>query len=29
MVFDFRAQSLEACIERMQACAEGVMKLVD
>ena len=28
MVFDFRAETLEACIERMQACAEGVMKLV-
>ncbi len=28
MVFDFRAATLEACIERMQACAEGVMKMV-
>ncbi len=29
MVFDFRAQTLNACIERMQACAEGVMRLVN
>lgn len=28
MVFDFRAPTLEACIERMQACAEGVMKIM-
>ncbi|MCA8928597.1 MAG: LLM class F420-dependent oxidoreductase [Alphaproteobacteria bacterium] len=28
MVFDFRAPTLEACLERMQACAEGVMKRV-
>ena len=28
MVFDFRAPTLEASIERMQACAEGVMKMV-
>ncbi len=28
IVFDFRAPTLEACIERMQACAGGVMRLI-
>jgi probable F420-dependent oxidoreductase len=28
IVFDFRADTLSGCIERMRACAEGVMRLV-
>lgn len=28
MVFDFRASTLEACIERMEACADGVVKML-
>ncbi len=28
MVFDFRAPTLEGCIERMEACAAGVVKML-